>query len=257
VFSRVSGESPPVDDPATLRRLHDRGETRARGAQAEALRAAQRLFPAGPGQPNDAFLYVAYALAPLGRADDISGRLFTHAFFKEIDEAMDRLPASPLFLYHDRPGFRLTTQQDAFIVRDHNDNRHKWSLVAAWDGSVGIAHEVRPDPEDAARLQATAVFADVVRPAEEAATRLVRALGGYGRMHAVLRVFGRQLTLGSVQGHHGVVPADDEILPMRTWTAGDDGRLTGYQFDRMRRELVRACGVLVYEPVDESEADDA
>jgi hypothetical protein len=249
VFTRVSGESPPVDDPTTLRRLHERGETRRAGAEAEALRAAQRLLDGSEGEPP--YLRIAVALAPIGRADDISSQLFTDRFTKEVDAATDRLPDSPLFPYTDRPALRLTPRQDGYWMGDtHESNKQRWSMVASWDGSVGVALDVRPDKNDAPQLVATAIFQDAVRPAEGLAARLVACLGGYGPAHAVLQIHSRSFRIGHLSGVYGNIPGPNTLLPIRTWTP-DHGHVTDEQFGRMRRELLRASGVNVYEPTDE------
>jgi hypothetical protein len=74
VYVRVSGESHPVKDPATLRRLFERGEGRAAQTEGEAIRTAETDSDLNPEHPS---LRLRLAFAPTGRLDDVGGRLFT------------------------------------------------------------------------------------------------------------------------------------------------------------------------------------
>jgi hypothetical protein len=164
VFVRVSGESHPVDDPATLRRLHEQGETRAAGAQAEARRATDPDFPY-PFDPP--YMQLRLALAPTGRADDIAGRLFTKSFEEQLYAAIERLPPVPLFPYPAYRDFMIEASQDALVVREPTEeNRQRWTIRAAWDGSVAVFLDVLPrrqDGHDWRRLRSSRVASDLPR----------------------------------------------------------------------------------------------
>jgi hypothetical protein len=260
VFMRVSGESPRVDDPATLRRLYEQGEARVAEAEREALRAAE-LSPGEYREFDPPYMRLRLAFAPTGRAGDIGARLFTKSFVGRLRDVLESLPAAPLFPYQRYSDLGISMSQDAVVVREQSDeNRQRWTIRAAWNGSVAVYLDVLPDPKSAARLYATAVFADAVRPAAAAEATLVKGLGGYGRAHVVLRVYGRLFTLRDVHSRDGDLPEPPlEFLPggpsrhdaIQTWT-DSEGLLSDDQFDRMRRELVRACGVPVFEPEEDS-----
>jgi hypothetical protein len=103
---------------------------------------------------------------------------------------------------------------------------------------------VQPDPEDAARLSDRAIFGDALRPASEILTRLVRDLGGYGRAHVALVVRARRFQIVSIDGNSGQIPTRNLI---QAWTDAE-GVLVDSTLDRMRRELCRATGAVVWEP---------
>jgi hypothetical protein len=253
VFTRVSGESPKVTDPTTLRRLFERGEARAFAAEDEAIRAA--TLPDTEGELVDgSFLRIRLAFAPTGLVDDVAGRLFTRTFYDVLADRLDRLPAAPLFPYPGVYAFLVTARQDALVAREtHEENRQRWSAVARWDGSVALYLDVIPESEDIARLTASEIFGAAVRPAAEAAEALVRALGGYGRAHVALRFYARSFSVVSGGGLVGRIPGPATLLPIQAWT-DTDGTLGVDQYARMRRELLRASGLVVWEPTEDEAA---
>jgi hypothetical protein len=254
VFTRVSGESPRVEDPATLRRLYDRGETRAATAEAEALRAAE-LPEAGRQLADEAFLRVRLAYAPTGRAEDVAGQLFARAFADTLLEATRSLPPAPLLERGaNEASLWYVTSQSALAVH-HLEGFQRWTLRASWDGAVAAYLDVTtPTQSEDIHLEATDIFGSAVAPAAGAAEQVVKELGGYGRAHVALQVFGRQFWLRAVQGQDGRIPHWADPVTIQTWTDAD-GHLGDAALNRMRRELTRACGVLVWEPNEHEEQE--
>jgi hypothetical protein len=256
VFIRVSGESVKVVDPSVLGGLFERGRARTLGAEAEALRAtdlteAEFLF----AFEDPSFLRLRVALAPTGRAEDIAARLFSEPFGDALLAAAAQLPREPLIPYNGPSDFLFEPKQDALTVREYHAavNPQRWALRAGWDGSVAAYLDVIPETSGEGSVPASDVFAEAVRPAVEAATELADKLGGYGRAHVALRLFARSFRLTSARGRPAgrvraeLIPGPEGLRPLQAWT-DSDGRLADDQYDRMERELLRACGLLVWEP---------
>jgi len=166
-----------------------------------------------------------------------------------MKEAADRLPPEALYPYGRHNQFRVRTTQTAVRVQEVSDtNRQRWSLQASWDGSVTTTFDLRPEPEDAARILDTALFANVVLPASNALEDLVSGLGGYGRAYVALTVRGHRFEIQSMNGSIGRIPRT-LTTPIQTWT-DSEGAVGGETLDRMRRELCRASGATVWEPED-------
>jgi hypothetical protein len=264
IFTRVSGESRRVDDPATLRRLIERGEARAAQAEEEALRAARDPqtetsislgLPGRTRNPPEPELRLRLAVAPTGRLDDVGGRLFTRSFSETMYAAAHHLPAAPLFPYSPRQVFRHRTTQDSVAVMEiSTDNRQRWQLQARWDGSVAAYLDLSPSPEDNPSLLDSAIFGDAIKPAAEALCGLATALGGYGRSHVALVVYAHDFEIVSINSNKGEIPAPGVMLPIQAWTDAD-GRLPNEELDRMRRELCRASGAVVWEPEPDAEQE--
>jgi len=255
VFVRVSGESVPVEDPATLRRLFDRGEARIAATEAEALRAVD-LDPANRQVVDGPFLSIGLAYAPTGRADDVAGRLFGRAYGETLLETTRRLPPSPVFDSHGANEASLWYQptQSGLAVM-HREGFQRWIVRASWDGAVAARLlAISPRPGTQEQLEAEVVFGAAVRPAAEGVQHLVASLGGYGRAHVALQVFGRQFDLNHLHRHAGPIPHWAEPVTIRAWTDAD-GRLPHRELSRMRRELIRASGGMVFEPDEAEEAE--
>lgn len=97
----------------------------------------------------------------------------------------------------------------------------------------------------AANLLADSIFTDVVSPAADGAATLVSRIGGYGRAHVILRPTASKFTVLH-DGCRKSVPIASGVTA-RTWT-DDEGRLDASAIERMKRELVCALGIPVYEP---------
>ena len=258
VYTRVSGESYPVRDPGTLRRLFERGEGRAAQTEVEALRAAAVPENEGDLDAENPYLRLRLAFAPTGRLDDVGGRLFTRPYYDALAAAMYRLPRSPLFEYPAFDHFAYGTTQDSVFVRErHPDNRQRWTVQARWDGSVAVYLDVLPNlAEDRPRLLDVSIFGAAVRPGSQLLTDLVRELGGYGRAHVALVVHARRFEVESINGNAGQIPAPNTMRPIQAWTDADV-ILSDAKLDRMRRELCRAAGAVVWEPEPEGDAPEA
>jgi hypothetical protein len=256
VYMRVSGESYPVEDPATLRRLFERGEGRAGQAEAEALFAASVPDNEAELDDENPYLRIRIAFAPTGRADDIGGTLFTQRFWAKLATAADRLPPSPLFPYgeHYREFVSRTTQDSVIVSERHEDNRQRWTLRARWDGSVAAFLDLRPRAEDAPRLYAEEIFGASIQPAAHAVASLVADLGGYGRAHVALTFHARRFEVLSINNNQGRIPGPETLRPIQAWTTAD-GVLEDETLDRMRRELLRASGAIVWEPEPQPEGE--
>ena len=253
VFARVSGESYPVKDPETLRRLFDLGKARAAAAEAEALFAAELPLTEADLDPENPYLRLRLAFAPTGRLDDVGARLFTRSYFEKLVEGADQLPAAPLYPYPRYQSFSYGTTQESVLLRErHAENRQRWTLQARWNGSVAAYLDIRPDPDDGARLVDTAIFGEAIWPASTILARLVRELGGYGRTHVAFVVHARRFQVASINGNTGNIPGPSTMRPIQAWT-NPDGDLSEHDIDRMRREPCRASGAVVWEPEPEGE----
>jgi hypothetical protein len=80
VFTRVSGESIPVRDPVTLRRLYEQGQGRAAAADFEAVRAAGATYTSMSEELSRPFLRIRIGVASIGRADEIRANVFSESF---------------------------------------------------------------------------------------------------------------------------------------------------------------------------------
>lgn len=244
VYERLPGKTEPVT-ALRLAALFERGKARRAAAEAGAVDAAtdyQRrpvIFPEPP------YLCFTLALSPTGKVEDVGGRLFTQTFDETLREVFTGLPTEPLFPYPGHQDFETSISQDArSAVASGESNRPRWFVRAAWDGSVAVSLDLNPEAEHAARLLADALFDDAVRPAAQAASTLVTALGGYGECHAVLNVEAHTFTLGDGQGGYGQI---GRVRPIQVWT-DSEGRLSELVLARMKREVLRACRLDAYEP---------
>jgi hypothetical protein len=194
------------------------------------------------------YLRLRLAFAPTGRLDDVGGRLFTKTYFEKLLDALDRRQPAPLYPYQSHRWYGYTTRQDSVIAQEQTtENRQRWTIQARWDGSVAMYLDVRPKREDTPCLYDVALFGDAIRPAAQALAPLVRDLGGYGRAHVALVVVANQFQIRSINDNIGLIPEPGSMLPIQAWTDGD-GNLSDDTLDRMRRELCRAAGAVVWEP---------
>lgn len=241
VFERVSGATVRVDDPASLRRLFERGEA----ATAAAEGVAARALGEPPSPTDDPRLTIALALAPTGKPSDVSARLFTKQFEGEMVEIFEALPPSPLYDELNAHRFSERRMSQSSLVIYNHQGVEQWAARVTWDSCALVSLTVLPEDEGEANLLADSIFSDVVRPAAVAASSLVTRLGGYGRAHVVLRLNASKFTVLH-DGRRKPVPISSGVT-VRTWT-DDDGRLDDSAVDRMKREAVRALGMPVYEP---------
>lgn len=250
VFERVSGRTVKVEEPRTLAQLYQRGETAELGAEKGALQATQDIFVGEPQE--ESFLSFALGLASTGTAEDIAGRLFAPSFRDALTDAVEGLPMAPLYPYPAGDAYIETQmQQDALWAWTPFNNRHVWRVRAVWNGSVAVHLMLTVNEQDApGRLTPGALFEDAVTPAAQAASALSSALGGFGRTHTVLRVKVRRFDLrhGAADRH---IPGPTDLGPIQRWV-GDPEDVTDAQLEGMKRELLRACGFLEFEPEPEA-----
>jgi hypothetical protein len=239
VYERLPGKTEPVTAPR-LAALFERGELRKQTTEGEALRAAtgDRIT----SYPEPSFLCLRLGVAATGKDDDVSARLFTELFEEKLIEVFRSLPTAPLL---PRPGHRDFDQsisQDArTVIAAGAENWQRWATRAGWDGSVVVSLDVHSEE---GRLLAGTVFADAVRPAADAAARLIEALGGNGRAHWVLDVEAHTFMLLDAAAVSGEIGA---VRPIQVWT-DSTGHLDDELLERMHRELLRACRLRAYEP---------
>lgn len=249
VFERVSGATVRVEDPATMRSLLGRGDSAREGARLTAARA----LGTPPGPSDQARFQLAICFAPTGKPEDIAARLFTRSFEETHVEIFEALPRSPLY---DRMGRahifpEIQHGQDYLTVYAHAGTE-SWITTVRWDASATVSLAIAPEEaEETENLLADSVFAEAVRPAAEAAMKLVEAVGGYGRTYVLLRINASKFSLWH-DDHRRAIPISSG-LAAATWT-GDDGRLDAEAIERMKREIIRALGIPVYEPEADSGA---
>ena len=248
LYERVSGETIPVGDPSDVRALYDRGRASAARAEANALRAVEEVAVSALVS-SDPFLILALAVAPVGTAPDISAKVFAPRADARLEERIAALPGEPLFSEAGWDGVRaITTRvtQDSVVVETTPGLVQFWRLRLAWDGSAAGLLRASPGIERGAWLFADNVFDDGVRSLASVVEEAARGIGGYGRAHIVLRPLASQFGL-----RHGAltrgIPAPELPPTIQRWAEGDqwfDDRL----LDTMKRELLRACGFLEWEP---------
>jgi hypothetical protein len=264
VYERVSGMTIPVEDPALLSRLLERGDAARGRAKAFADRAASRATRLTDWEDERA-VAVALALAPIGReTDDIGGRLFTRSFRDALVKAAWRF-------WDNSPPSEIDSrqEQDAMSVAGHFRDRYilqrggaagrgpraSWVLQAIWDGTVVASASFSPEATVANPTVETAVqrgWREVVP--------LVERLGGYGPAHlSLLYVVTQPRTDIDVPRDAQPLPMGDRLLsrlPGETWIrrqlsvsppAGDD-------IGSIQRELQRAAGIESDEPEPEDVA---
>lgn len=251
VFERVSGETITVRDPTELRRLYDRGKTAAARAEAVAMRS-QDVICLREEHGLPCALLLAVSVGPVGTADDISANLFRRPLGERLLEITARLPREPLFFDLGTGEGRkasLRVTQDAVITATSwpENSRQAWTIRAGWDGSVVVMLRVAP-PREQQMLIADAVFKDAVRPMADAAFEVARLIGGYGRAHVVLGANARQISLFQEGGNEydRQIPGPNSLLPIQRWA--EDLALDDALLESMKRELLRACGLTVWEP---------
>jgi hypothetical protein len=245
VFERVSGATIPVREPADLRRLYARGETATAQAEASALAAAAFAETFEPGEPR--YLVIGLSIAQVGHPPDISARLFAPSFVEHLINTLNAMPAEPLFFEDSRPrGTTAYPQQNAVVATTTGEKRQTWRVRAAWDGSVAAFLTAIPEEEHEGRIYADALFEGGIQPMARIVSELAAALEGYGRGHVVLRVLARSFKV-SFASLVRTLPGPNTIAPIRRWTDGD-ATITDQQLESIKRELLRACQLPVWEP---------
>jgi hypothetical protein len=279
VFTRVSGESVPVTDAATLRRLYTRGEERIERAVRNARYSARPerelrvgpTFGVGPlgihvAEPP-AEMRIRVAFVPVGVEESTDRRVLRESFATRVVEAARTLPAAPLFPYPGYTDFATEMNRNAIVASDVTAaNPQRWRVEVETDGTVVVSLTITVDRTDRASLLAHAVVEDALRPAVGTATKLASEAGGYGRGYLVVSVVGRAFELLGEGSRRGQLPGIPDFLltasangpreyreGLEAWIdAGaepTDTLLAG-----MERELLRECGIAAWEPEPADEA---
>jgi hypothetical protein len=199
-------------------------------------------------------LIMSLAAAPIGRATDIAGRIFTKTFAESICETLSEA-LRPYSQVHQRgPSTEphITHRQEAAtaiaefgtgyqaLVGPLERMDTRWCLRAGWDGAVAASCMVGRDG-----LMGFVAMEQFVPPAWEAAAQLARRMGGYGPTHLVLSVkVNPPPFLTPPEGSiYAAIPEDLEI---RRWT--ELAPLTPHQLSSLHREFQRAAGTVSFEP---------
>jgi hypothetical protein len=251
LYERVSGETIPVADAADVRALYDRGRAAAAQAEAVALRALGAAVPSisfsGPNIPLS--LVLVLVVAPVGTARDISARVFTPSVAARLREIVDGLPKEPVFSEDWQMERTVETRmtQDAIVVETTSELEHVWRLRAAWDGSVaGLLRANAVSDRGSETLPADELFNDAVRPLALAVEQAARGIGGYGRAHVVMAPVAYSFSLRHA-GRTRPIPHPKALRQLQRWADGERW-LDDHVIDSMKRELLRACGFLEWEP---------
>ena len=268
VFTRVSGECVPVTDAETLRRLYSRGEERVERAVRNARYAAEPetdyishgiggFVPRSATEPAE--LRVRVAFASVGVDPTTETRVLRRSFADRVVDAARALPAAPLFPNPGYSNFGVDLSRDSIVVAERTDaNRQRWRIEVETDATVTVCHRVEVE-EAEARLLASAVASDVLRPAVVTATRLASEAGAYGRGYLVVSFVGRDFDLLDEHSQHGKVPKIPNLAIVsvhgpRDYREGiemwiDVGAEPSEEvLAEMERELLRACGIAAWEP---------
>jgi hypothetical protein len=272
VFTRVSGESVPVTDAETLRRLYSLGEERVERAVRAARYAGEPEWETRIGGPSltrgpfgleaaePAEMRLRVAFAPVGTDPSTETRVLRRSFADRVVGAARALPAAPLFPYRSDSDFRTDMSRDAIVVSDSNDsNRERWRIQVETNATVTVDLTVEVDPTEA-RLLSHAVAEDALRPAVRTATVLAGEAGAFGRGFLVVSAVGRGFELLDDRRQAGDLPGIPNLafLPagggpreyqdgIEAWVdAGSEA--SDELIAAMERELLRACGVAAWEP---------
>ena len=242
IYQRLPGKTELVSDASILASLFERGQGAKDEAEAIAMRAVRRDF--NPEQHPHLLIHVA--VGPTGKAEDVARVLFSRAFDDEVATSYERLPGEPLLLHRSRGDFVIRHTQTDVIADPTGDDRQRWRIRCRWDGSVLVSLTVYPEGDDEARLSASAVFADAVRPAANEALGLARALGAFGPAHVVLTFETGGFGLFA-RGEIGARPFPS--MTTQAWV--DEPPLPDATIDRWLREFLRSAGFTVHEPDDD------
>jgi Putative DNA-binding domain len=244
VFERVSGATIPVRDPGDLRRLYARGEAASAQAEVSALAAAAFVETLEPSAPP--YLVIGLGLSQVGHPPDISSRLFTPSFVEKVINQVNAMPVEPLFFEDGPRGATVYPQQSAVVATTTGETQQTWRIRAAWDGSVAAFLTVVPEEEHEGRIYADVLFEAGVEPLARVVSELASVLESYGRGHIVLRVLARSFKISFATRVH-TLPGPNTIAPIRRWTESDPA-ITEQHVESMKRELLRACQLPVWEP---------
>lgn len=271
VFTRVSGESVPVTDAETLRRLYSRGEARVEGAVRRARYAAKRKpglnYGLGFSVTEPAELRMRVALAPVGTDLTTEARVLRRSFADGVVEAAHALPAAPLFPYPGYSDFAVEVNRGSLVIAERTDaNRQRWRIEVETNATVTVIHTVEVEQADA-HLLARAVVEDALRPATRTAARLASEAGASGRGFLVVSAVGRNFELLDEYGQRGDVPAIPN-LPIRPVASSPREYRDGIEawthvgsepsdelMAAIERQLLRACGIAAWEPEPAQDSD--
>jgi Putative DNA-binding domain len=265
VFIRVSGASIPLTDPQTLGRLYARGESRIDRLMTRARLAAEpekNWNFAGLPRRDPPELRIRVGFSTIGVPDDVRIRVFRPSLAQAALDAAHALPSAPLLpTASAQARYHPAMERDALVIDCANErSAQRWSIRVGGDGVMRIDLVVVPHNEDP-RLLASAVMNDAIRPAATTAATLAHALGGSGRAYFVLSVVGLDFQLATTE-MLGDVPAIPIFVPavatrrheyldgFEAWT-DDSGVVSDSDFARIERELLRSCGITVWEPEDQ------
>jgi hypothetical protein len=247
---RLPGQTVWLDDPSELRRLTSDGESGPKQAEAIALRAAQTL--ATEPRPEGPFFRFVVAFAPTTKPGDISARIFAQTFLDFLDEVALELPPDPLFHESRRiRDLRTGVADRTAVVAQDLDGRQRWTVRVAWDGSVAVRLDAKPERDSEARFVSEIFRPMLVDRSVTAAEKLVARLEGSGRSHVVMIVGGEGFSV-HVEGIPFAqfdVPSLGAAVeaPIQSWT-DVDGQLGEDEAARITREFLRSCGAPVVEP---------
>lgn len=234
VYERVTSESKPVDDPARLHDLLQRGEQARSRAVTNTTKMignfradAERVFP------SDSAVYFALGLSATSYEGEIGRQMFTTPY-------MDFFKRRFVELLFERSGEEITEgpihqiSQAAVRYTARSLNLEWWIAQVHWDGSVVIYGRITEHA--APRL---GLFPVMIEPAWTLAVELVQALGGYGDTYTQMWLDNRLAEPSSRSMYSRIGPETRLIR----W--GDLAPPGNYDLDSIRRELDRAAGYWV------------
>jgi len=165
-----------------------------------------------------------------------------------------------LFPYPGYSNFALDMSRDSIVVAETTGaNRQHWQIGVETDATVTVALTIKVDAM-AGQLLAHAVVEDALRPALVTAAALAREAGAFGRAYVVISIVGIDFELFDDHGHHGQVPELPNLVVLPTGTGASDyldgieawieleSDLADELIAGMERQLLRSCGITVWEP---------
>jgi hypothetical protein len=246
VYERVSGRTIPVREPLRLATLFARGEQAHQVALAKAATAAQDAIDRGRSHPahGDEHVQFGFGLSAVGYEADISSRLFTPEFdngaLTSIRTRLERRAIGS----SEGPSIMWEVSQIARTLETTATHPlgYSWSVEAGWAGAISVYWTLA-----VTQLNIDSVVDGPLKQAWVAAEEILKLLAPRGGRYLHIQLAGGTLPPNRRDepqwgGRRPALP----VVSQGPLDAGTDDTVLA----SIARELHRATGEMVYEPVD-------
>jgi len=248
VFERVSGQTVPVTDPASLRSLFARGAEARDSAVKRAQRSAVAIFH-DPEIPHEAYRLVAhqdarlpgrpafgFAIAPVAWPDACREAVFRASFRERLEDATVSRMAGPV--RRAEPRYEQTRSLVQVLLPDWYGF---WTVRVYVDGAAAAAYTTERTSEQIAPINVMNRLEETWKLASDA----LEAIGAAGAAYFALYLRSTRQPPG---GQWIITP------PMMDVLGGlSIGPPTVAALDSIKRELDREAGYLASDPEPEPE----